>query len=76
MTLNGTPDLSGLRIIIAIIVTIMWAIGVVLYYVNPKVYTIEPTVSGIMLATVTWLFGAEIKERMDKAKNGDKNGKA
>lgn len=55
--------MNRLRIAVALLVTIVWAGGYVLAFVD-RSYTPPAEVSGIMLGVVTWLFGTEIKDRI------------
>jgi hypothetical protein len=58
---------SRLRVGIAVLVTVVWAAGYTISFVNHS-FTAPPELSGIMLAVVTWLFGSEIKKKLT---NGD-----
>jgi hypothetical protein len=60
--------LSKLRIAIAVVVTAIWATGYTIAFFDRSFET-RPEVSGIMLAVVTWLFGSEIKKRIEGGKN-------
>lgn len=57
--------MSALRIGIAILVTIVWAV-VYLAAVFSHRYTAPPELSAVMLAVVTWLFGTEIRKQVHR----------
>lgn len=64
----GELELSKLRIGIAIIVTAIWATGYTIAFFD-RTFEPRPEASGIMLAVVTWLFGSEIKKRIESEKD-------
>lgn len=53
--------MNALRIGVACVVAIVWAVVFLASVFNPRVNT-PPELSGVMLAVVTWLFGGAFRE--------------
>jgi hypothetical protein len=52
------------RIAVAALIVAVWAVVYVGSYIQQR--TAPPELSGIMLAAVTWLFGAEVKKAVKR----------
>lgn len=63
--------MNKLRIAFAIVILIIWAAGYTLAFFD-RTFTPAPELSGIMLATITWLFGAEIRKKITGDREEDK----
>lgn len=59
--------MAYLRIVAAMVVIVVWAIVVLGSFIEGR--TAPPELSGIMLATVTYLFGTEIKRSVRKRRS-------
>lgn len=65
-------SMPNFRIVIAGLVSVIWAVGYVLNYVNPKIYSPPNSVTPLMLIVVGFLLA---RETIVVLKNGkDKNG--
>lgn len=60
-----------LRIAVAVLITVIWAVAYSKAFFD-RSYTPPAELSGIMLATVTWLFGSPVVDRIrEKIKESD-----
>lgn len=55
--------MNKLRVIVASVVTVIWAAGYTVAIFD-RTFSPAPELSGIMLAVVTWLFGAEVRKAL------------
>lgn len=55
--------MNKLRVTVAIIVTLIWAAGYTVAIFD-RTFSPAPELSGVMLAVVTWLFGAEVRKAL------------
>jgi len=61
--------LNHVRIGVAIVVTVVWAMGcVVAFLVNPDLVGLATVITPVMLAVVGWLFAQEILDRSNGKK--------
>lgn len=65
--MNYEINMSNLRIIIAALVALIWAVGYILNYVNPKIYSPPDALNPLMLLVVGFFLA---KETLVVLKNG------